>query len=175
MDSYSRPDSWLVRRLRRAYKRAVKLVEFIKLGWEDRDWDYMYTYALLEYKIKKMETLFKESSIHDDHKFSQKVCRVLRKSMKKFLNEDFYEDFLDKNCPIKYSSEVLPAVRESSGRQFYTMVDCIPGTKTPHTEADRYIISYYRIKAFEVERGMKKKYKAIFYNTLSKYMDTLWD
>ena len=56
-------------KIKRFFKKIVRVLEFIKLGWQDEDWDFDYMLELIKFKCEKMRKYLTSSSIlHDSYK-----------------------------------------------------------------------------------------------------------
>ena len=51
----------LMYKIERFFSKIIRVLEFIKLGWEDEDWDFEYLLKLIEFKCKKMREDFNNS------------------------------------------------------------------------------------------------------------------
>lgn len=153
--------------------RALKLWDFIKLGWNDNDWDYEYTYELLRYKFKKQEEYFLNSNIAVDNIKSAKIARVLNKSLDRFNGNkfDYYEKYREKHLPFKVDFAFIPA----EDPNYRTMIWVYEDSKIPLSTSDLELMQSVSNKAAKYERRMVKKYRKIFYRTMYKHMEELWD
>ena len=164
----------IIHRVKKAYFRIVRLIDYIKLGWEDYDWDYGYTYNYLHFKFKKQAEYFAKSGIAQDHKHTAKVCRVLYKSLERFQqhNDDYFSKYMDKKLPFKYSMS-FAKLNEETGMSRVIWV--YEGTDIPLSEADSALKSKIVGRASRYEQRMVTKYRKVFYSTMDKYMEKLWD
>lgn len=86
-------------RLKDLIDRLRRLYELVKLGWNDFDWDYAYLLILIEWKLDRMHTHFKE--LAEDQKRGIGFCSVdIDKKIKvlaemKELSKRFREDEYD--------------------------------------------------------------------------------
>ena len=56
-------------KIKRFFNKIIRILEFIKLGWRDEDWDYEYMLDLIEFKCKKMRKYLTNSDIlNSSHK-----------------------------------------------------------------------------------------------------------
>jgi hypothetical protein len=159
---------------RRFVRRTNKLIDFIKLGWEDYDWDYGYTYELLHYKFKKQAEYFEKSGLVEGSDYMAKVCRVLYKSIERFEEKgdfDFFSKYMEKKLPFKTDWKFVPSDRPG----FSTTIWVYEGTDIPISTADAELKSKMIRRAANFEQRMKKKYRKIFYKTMYKNMEKLWD
>lgn len=164
----------LLRKVKRFVNRANKLIDFIKLGWEDNDWDYGYTYKILHYKFKKQAEYFEKSGLVDGSDYMAKVCRVLYKSIERFEEKegfDFFTMYMDKKLPFKTDFKFVPAEHSD----YSTMISVYAGTDIPLSTSDMELKSKIVRRAANFEYRMKKKYRKIFYRTMYKNMEKLWD
>lgn len=151
--------------------RACKLIDFIKLGWNDYDWDYARVLSLLDYKFRKMEVLFKEHGSAENSLKMAKVCRVLYKSLDKYNDVEYYEKYMNKKAPFRVKWGFIPSDKEGYNQMIWLKED----TGVRLTEEENEIHSKYVRRAGNFEMRMKKKYKRIFFRTFSKYLEKLWD
>lgn len=173
-------DEWLkdkeddvIHELKKAYFRITRLIDFIKLGWNDYDWDFGYTYTFLHYKFKKQAEYFAKSGIAQDHKHTAKICRVLYKSLAKFEqhDDDYFNKYMEKKLPFKYEM----SFSKLDGKDLSRLVWVYKDTDIPLSEADTALKSKIVGRAMRYEQRMVSKYRKIFYRTMDKYMEKLWD
>lgn len=169
------PDrSWIKRKYDRIQHRITKLFQFIKLGWNDNDWDYGYTYDILKYKLECQLDTFNNSPIHMENTFSAKVCRVALKALDKFHYDKFeyHSNYAEKNLPFKYKMSFVPSPDiQGCSRMVWVYED----SEQPLALVDLELKNKVGREAIALEQRMHKKYKDLFYNLLNKHMDTLWD
>ena len=169
------PDvTWIKRKYNRIAHRITKLIQYIKLGWNDNDWDYGYTYDIIKYKLECQLKMFETSDIHTENDFSAKVCRVALKALDRFQYDKFeyHSNYAEKNLPFKYDMSFVPSPDNlGCSRVIWVYED----SKEPLSVLDSELKNKVVLEAIGLEQRMHKKYKDLFYNLLNKHMDTLWD
>jgi hypothetical protein len=151
--------------------RVQKLIAFIKLGWNDEDWDHQYLLDILDYKFKAIEKRFTEHQIIQDSKYYAKVARVLHRSLEKAYNDDYHIKYMDKKAPFQLDWKFVPADEPGFTRCIWVKSD----TKEELTEQENEAYEKVSKRAYKYHARMKKKYKKIFFRTLYKNLDKLWD
>lgn len=164
----------LLHSIKKAHFRITRLIDFIKLGWNDYDWDYGFTYTLLHYKFKKQAEYFAKSGIAQDHKHTAKACRVLYKSLSKFeqYDNDYFNKYMEKKLPFKYD---MSFGKVNHSTELSSVIWVYEGTNTPLSEADTALKLKIVGRAMRYEQRMIAKYRKIFYKTMDKYMERFWD
>lgn len=69
----------------------VNIIKWMPIVWNDRDWDHYYLLKILEFKLLKMEKLFRK---YGNHMSSDKQARQLKKCSEIFkrLYKDEYQE-----------------------------------------------------------------------------------
>jgi hypothetical protein len=164
----------IISKAKRFKRRVLKLIDFVKLGWEDNDWDYGYTYTLLHYKFKKQAEYFEKLGIAQDNKYTAKICRVLYKCIERFEQKegfDYFNMYAEKKLPFKTDFKFIP-LQDIDGSRLVTVYE---GTDIPLSTADAELKLKIIRRAANFEHRMTKKYRKIFYKTMYKNMEKLWD
>ena len=51
-------------KIRRPFKRLVRLAQYAPIIWRNEDWDYAWLYELLEYKLRRVERELRDDPHH---------------------------------------------------------------------------------------------------------------
>jgi hypothetical protein len=141
------------------------LFYYIRVVWEDRDWDQYFLFVLLRHKLKKMEKHFKEEAYHvgaERDAAHMHTCVLLLDR----LIEDSYTDTVWKKHEEKWGEMVLdwdnPDPRMRISREKVT-----PETVEQEREESLYLYGH--------EEYLKKQDIKHLFHLLEKYIQTWWD
>ncbi len=85
--------SWpIIRHIRYFFSNLKRLIEWIPIIWEDRDWDSAYLFSIMSYKIGRMRESIGEE---DRHTCAQKNCRDMR------IAELYLNRIVDDDTPLQ--------------------------------------------------------------------------
>lgn len=151
--------------------RTRKLIQFIKLGWNDYDFDHGYLTDLLVYKLNAMSKYHKESGHTEDADKMAKQMRVAAKALQKYTDFNHATDY-DRRNPSKINSEHSWNRTESgllSLKRVYT------GTNLELSEEDIKIIREECRQSIRYEKRQLKRYKRIFFKLMYDNYLKWWD
>lgn len=151
--------------------RTRKLVQFIKLGWNDYDFDHAYLTDLLVYKLNAMSKYHKESGYSVDADKMAKQLRVAAKALQKYTELDHAADY-DRRNPSKVNSEPSWCRTENG---LLTLKRVYTGTNTEISEDDSMIIREERRQSMRYEKRQLKRYKRIFFKIMYDNYLKFWD
>ena len=155
----------------RTIHRTRKLYDFIKLGWEDQDYDYGYLTDILKYKLDKMSLLHKNEGHAADHNIVAKRLRVASKALTLWQKDDYHSKYCDKKECLAYDYISKP----SGEKGFSQLIRVYEGTSIELTDYDEAAVRKIYANARKFETHMKKKYKKIFFRIMYKYYESFWD
>ena len=151
--------------------RTRKLIEFIKLGWNDYDFDHAYLTEVLVYKLNAMSKYHKESGHTVDADKMAKQLRVAAKALQKYTVLDHSLDY-DRRNPSKVDSEYNWSRTDNgllSLRRVYA------GTDVEISEEDAKIIREEMRQSLRYEKRQLKRYKRIFFKIMYDNYLKFWD
>ena len=72
-----------------------RLPAWIKLCWNQEDWDYGYIYDLLEFKLKKLQQVIEQDTIHEPKDVNRSVrqIKICLQYLDRFRNWPEYYDY----------------------------------------------------------------------------------
>lgn len=151
--------------------RMRKLIQFIKLGWDDYDWDHGYLTNILVYKLNAMSVYHKTRGHTVDADKMAKQLRVAAKALQKYTVLDHSLDY-DRRHPSKVDSEHSWRNTENG---FLTLKRVYTGTNIEISEDDAKIIREEMKQSLRYEKRQLKRYRRIFFKiTYDNYL-TWWD
>jgi hypothetical protein len=168
-------DDYIFMYWRRFSRRVDKLIQFIKLGWNDYDWDVAYLYTVIDSKLDSMGRHFSQHGISEDNDKTIQKLRVLKKSLAKFQFDDYGYKYQSKKLPFKVDFEFEEHDKTLNGEKLYGMYSVYEGTKIKLSKEDQELYHKVLRQSIRFEVRMKKKYKKIFFKTLYKHERSLWD
>lgn len=176
-------DNYIVQYWNRFTRRVDKLIQFTKLGWNDYDWDQDYLTTVLDSKIDSMGRYFTQHGIDCSSKeHNIKVLRVLKKALDRWQADDYTDKYLAKKMgyPVRLELEQMSSVELKQRELSEDSNACIinkyhgwTGVMLTPDEVKEY--NKQNMRAWKFEHRMKRKYKRIFFNTLYKNYESLWD
>jgi len=81
------------------FSNIQRIICWLPKLWKDRDWDYIYLYQIIEYKLKRMENCIKNGySVYPEKVTKRiKVCReLLNRLAKNDYTNEFLSEYYDK-------------------------------------------------------------------------------
>ena len=74
------------------FDRMVKIVQYIPILWKDYDWDHMYFFVLMQYKLKRMrQRILKNNMIVRAEEIAAQIKHA-EDLIEKWLNDDFCKE-----------------------------------------------------------------------------------
>lgn len=141
--------------LKRGARRVHHIAKWLPVLWSDNDWDYLYLYQVMQFKIKCMrEHQLKHRIIVDYKKVAHRMF-VAEQLLKRLLDQDYvtkeYEDYHERH----------PHVWEESPRGMILKGDPAgwPELKKLH----------------EKEKYLEEQDLDYLFKILRKYIRTWWD
>lgn len=144
----------------RAWRRVKHVLAFARFAWTDWDYDSLYLFKLIHFKLKRMEKNFQTGSRDiDDDDNSLKSIRVSIKLLEGVLNQDrSLCRFLN-----QYGDSTLDFSADNRFKE-------IP---PPGIELEQYI--EFRQKAMNEDIRREKRNSRLLFRIMEKYYMTWWD
>lgn len=169
-------ERYVVRPWLRFTRRTDKLIQFMRLGWNDYDSYYENLLDIMNSKFDSMGLFFSQRAYPcDNSDLAVKVCRVLKKSHSRWLNEDYYDKFMNKKLPFKYIITLVETGNQFQNQSTYTTEVQYADTQIKLSDSDYKLYTKRSNQSHKFERRMRNKYKRIYFNTLYKHIEKLWD
>ena len=113
-------------KLRTFIPNVKRLIKWIPVIWEDREWDYNFLYRILDFKIKNMQEFYESGkSIIADEEVNKTISEMkeVRKLINRVSNHDYLEESL-KEFNKKYPSFIEESMNfePTEDGKFYTRV-----------------------------------------------------
>lgn len=150
----------------RGKQRIIKLVNFIKLGWNDEDWDHGYLTDLLEYKLNAMSNELKLRGHAEDSELRSKQLRVAAKALRLWQSERFADI---------YSIDKYEIVWEPVGELTLSSKIVHADSKIELTSKELDIRQKELNECYKKQRRAAKKYKLIFFKLMYRNYNNFWD
>ena len=133
-----------LRRLRHSIKNVIR---WFPLIWNDKDWDSLYLFKIMSYKIKNMEQYFR---VHGHYVGCKKTAKEMELAylLLKRLTDDIYNDIVFKEFDIKWGKANFSINDDGSLNVLYE------NEKTPE---DKIELINDLEKAFDKEWQLKKQ------------------
>jgi hypothetical protein len=134
---------------------------WFKFGYNNHEWDHIYFYMMLKFKLEKMEKYFRKYGIHTTHYSQARICK-LAVAYLDILIED------GANLPImkQYYLKYPPT------KKMFTNIDTIS------QDLEKYSKTYeFKLFCRVNDRVIKKVkiYKSKLFYLLDNYVEYLWD
>lgn len=150
----------------RGKQRILKLVNFIKLGWEDEDWDHGYLTKLLTYKLNAMSNELHVRGHAVDSELRSKQLRVAAKALNLWQSDRFVDIYrID-----KYET-TWKAVGDLTVSSHIVHAD----TKIPLTEDELKLRARELKESYKKQNKALRKYKLIFFKIMYRNYSKFWD
>ena len=142
-----------------------------KFGWNDRDFDYVYLYNVMKFKIDNMERTFVKYGYHDNNDYTTSrmrlISRLLDKVSTEFYEMEYWDYIYDENHnKIDKIDNYLEANKHNyrrSGKHFSTRGRNMKSFNVK--EACAMDIGHYK----------HKKAKRLLFQLLEHRIDWFWD
>jgi hypothetical protein len=151
--------------IKRFVYRAKKLLDFIKLGWNDEDYDSEYISNLITYKLETMSEYFIKCGHAESSDINAKRMRVASKALKQWHRYDFACEYDRRHFVVKFEYDM--------DQQY--LVKVFKGTKTPIGPILELAVKEQTREAIKYEKRMKKRYKKIFFKIMYNHYLEFWD
>ena len=91
-------------KLKNFINSIIRVCSWIPIIWQDRDWDYIFLFIILNKKLSQMENFFHKSHIASDH---EKIAREIGICVK--ITQKIIDDSYDKlsNMDIEEEKKIL--------------------------------------------------------------------
>jgi hypothetical protein len=132
-----------------------KIIQYIPLLWEDKDWDYTYILILLQYKLARTRRCIVGNEVISDRYRVAKQIRTCELLLDRLIKDDYCKDLF----------EEWHAMYPTGSR--FTGSGIIP----PSTPAADKLLR----KAGEMEEYQKKQDLELFAKIFTKHVRTWWD
>ena len=111
----------IYRQIRWFPANILRLISYLPIIWQDRDWDYAYVLYILQHKLRRMHKRWDSSPRyvggHKD-KLNMRQCLII-------LNRIIKDDYISRECDIAYIPDVeLNKVWDKKwGKKFHSAAD----------------------------------------------------
>lgn len=153
---------------RRTKHRLQKLYDFLRLGWNDFDWDHGFLTNILLYKLRKMSEEHEKNGHAENSTEIAKLLRTARLSLYNWQKRDVRDRF------IKEYMGLVPVVRMSHISPIY-FTYYYPGTDSKLLPEDEKMYSEAISYAHKKERKYRHKYKRKFFKIMYENYERFWD
>ena len=150
----------------RGKQRIIKLVNFIKLGWEDEDWDHGYLTKMLTYKLNAMSNELHLRGHAEDSELRAKQLRVAAKALNLWQSDKFTDI---------YNMDKYETTWKSVGDRTVSSHIVHADTKIPLTEDELEIRAKELKESYKKQAKALKKYKLIFFKLIYRNYNNFWD
>jgi len=140
-------------------KKIIRLIKWIPVIWNDRDWDYLYLINIMTFKLSQMEKYFIKSEIlidKDKHFITQRI-----KTLKKFLNKVYDEE---------YEAEFLEILDKKYGK-YNIISDTHTNSKGEKIKVDKDERTKLFLKSQEKQRRAEDLVWRLFNHSLRHFWD----
>jgi hypothetical protein len=99
-------------RITKPFKRFFQGLKWFKYGLSDYDWDYVFLYSTIDYKLKNMEKNIRKGNTLT-RQSKGRMIKYIRKNLKILINneipeiEKLYEKFFDKYGDTNFECEEI--------------------------------------------------------------------
>lgn len=152
---------------RRFTFRVKKLVDFIKLSWNDEDYDSEFMSDLIRYKLDSMVEYFTKHGHAESNDLNAKRMRVASKALKQWHRYDFSEVYDRRHGIVEFEYDF--------DMDSPYLVKVYKGTSTPLTTNHERIVKEQTRESIKFEKRMKKRYKKIFFKIMYNHYLEFWD
>lgn len=160
-----------VDRVWRFLRKIKRSWEYAKLGWSNYDFDFVYLFELLRFKLERMEKFLTGPNAVADHATTTLRSLKLAVRLAKKLETDSYDFFSNKSRKrwkhVKMFEDIEPTAAE---RQAGIGLVSKPCTTQEAMDAHKDFI-----RAAEADVNIRKRDLRWFFSILEKYHEHWWD
>jgi len=136
--------------LKTLINNIIRIFQYIPIIWNDRDWDFIFVFILLKYKIERILKHLKNSPFTTLRPKEEKRLKTILFLLDRLIKEDFNDNELD-NLFKKFK----PSLIGFNNR-----------TKEEIAEFSRY---------FKKNVHIKRHHEELLFNLISKHYAKWWD
>ena len=80
----------------RLWKRIKNIIRWIPVLWNDRDWDYHYTFEILKTKLKFQSKHFRKYGYHESSERDAERMELCIKLIDRVQNEYYFDQLIER-------------------------------------------------------------------------------
>ena len=156
----------------RGFIRNLKRsIDYVKLGWNNYDWDGGYLYEVIQFKLKRMLPELENGHAIPNQYNELKALKLAIKLGDKLLNSwDSYKQFSDLHN--KKWGEVNISFEKVEGSKCSRILSNRPNA---NTEEEKEKENKELREAWKKDRNREDRDRKIYFGILEKYIDFMWD
>ena len=154
-------------------KYGVKnLIVYFPVIWNNREWDYLFLYKLMEKKLQRMEYNIRTYGHHVGNEKDANRIKECHEIITRLLADDYFGDNFEKDFTEKYGEL----------DHFFTKVEDKPNlcqwnsdfTKTKTKEEQEEANTEWH-RLYKLAEEMKQKEKRKLFRKMATYIESWWD
>ena len=155
--------TWFIKNL---FFKITRTLQFARLGWKDRDFDYAYLLELMRWKLDKMSLYFKDANIVEGSLETSIEIRKAVEALDRYNAADYYPDEYAA-IDTKWGDYCFNKIE---GRNASTMSRTNIKTPEDEEECSKQFRAWY-----DKEEAAENKDWALFFDTMRDQMKGWWD
>jgi hypothetical protein len=105
---------YYIRKVKRFFKKIIRLVSFVPVIWKGEDWDYRYAIDLFQFQLLRMADCIEKYGNHTHSEHDAKRIRLVCRLMTKVYDEEYAMEHMD-IMKERYGDDILKINFEDSG------------------------------------------------------------
>lgn len=113
-------------RLRYTYESILNILRWIPILWNDRDWDYVFIYRILQFKLQNMRKLHEQNQRHTGWKRTVRELRTAEILLQRLSEDNYAAELISKlhppnfdTNPITFHPDNIPVIAQIVNREEY--------------------------------------------------------
>jgi len=151
--------------MKQLIKNIIRIIQWIPILWEDRDWDYTHLYQILQYKISRMRP---EMTNHENSELEQKHMRICENLLQRLM-DDKYDDFYMDKLENKYGDYITIPEKKGDAKIFSLSRNKIK------SDSDKKEYSKDCKKYFKLANKVKENDKDLLFKIMKKRIEGWWN
>ena len=103
--------------LREWARKTKRIIDWIPTLWKDEDWDPVYLYRIMEFKISRMRKEIDSNALHLNYKRDVKNMKIAEELLSRMSSgeDNFYWENNFEQCEFQKRIKACPCVKDKFG------------------------------------------------------------
>jgi hypothetical protein len=176
-DSILHPKFHLIQEIKDFFRRIFRILAWLPVIWNDRDWDYNYLLTIISFKLKRLGDTIDKNAIILAHRSVAIDIMLVRKLIHDFQEKDFTEKE-QKAHDEKYGERqmIIEPTDPEDPNSMYALVNdgrCYPGKDYTEEQIEQIDEEQHAIYSLSRERQQRTWNK--IWDFIAKRGQRWWD
>lgn len=152
------------------FRRVYRIIQWIPIIWNDRDWDWAYALKIMDYKLKRMSDNFSSTDYHDNTE-SLKQIKIARTLIARIYENDYGSRKTDALEAEYGVSREYNFIKDETGEYYKMEAKWVP-EQSP--EQVKFLDKLWHKAHLDGEKQMKYELDYLF-RFMSKHIRKWWN